>query len=606
MKQVINVLLKHYSFRVASWTRADQNQKITAKKHLGLKSCLALFLPALLLMHLYPGAGNAAPSHSSFNEPSQNISSTAAPATVASATTQPVTQPTTQNDVSRFCGGEVDYGGLNLNDTILASISSALEQYQKKHPADKISRCIIKTPDGHPVDEAILSFNEGKLQSAVYNTAFLLLGKGIRISDKNPAESCHLRPYRFAGDTTSQLSAVQDNWENSYQVTESITLAAGQKLIGIPLNINNDTLAEGFYVNLRRLISAKIRCKPDSEGLDDFLVEKNSLIRLSQPGVVVSGVTNALDINQKATFTGKCETYEPYRYFLKSYTRQKPSYMGYQNLIKAEIDPRSLSPDDAHLYDISDNELFQAQESAIHISFKQGSDTIDSNRMDNMTFVRISNNRLYSCHADIDGVSMARVEPVLNINTYYNDNAQNPGLVHALELTDNQLMTKGDTAVRFVATPNTSSVIKKNKLTTSAQSLSDSRGISLTGTNHLKDTARPRPEFTLEDNSITGFQDGLLLDGTLSLTLNSNRLTGKKSAIARAPGQLTDPIQLSGNQKNTYSGSVTSPCAGLDLSTIEGGFLFSDGTPCPASYSPDGDSPGDDSPGDDSPPGTSP
>ncbi|WP_354008005.1 hypothetical protein [Endozoicomonas lisbonensis] len=505
------------------------------------------------------------------------------PSTTTATTTAGGGHSAFRDKLSGYCNGTVHYGDLNLDDTVISSVVTAVENFRTKHPEEKISQCVIKIPDNSALDEAILSFNEGKLPSEVYGTAFLLLGKGVRTSGEGKVESCHLRAYRFAGNPQSQLSAIQDGWEDSYQVRESIPLAAGQKLIAVPLNINTSALAGSYYVNLKRTITGQIRCKKYSTDFTGFDVDRDYLIRLLYPGVVVSGFTNIIDMNEKATLKGTCTRKGRRGYiFSKSHEGEVDAYLGYSGLIKAEIDPKLVTPGDALFYVISGNEFFQVKEPAIDIAFKQGSDSIHSNRMDNMTFVQISNNRLYSCHPRISGSLMS---PVMNINTYYQDDAQNPETIHALTLAENQLMTKGRTAVKLLAAPNTETIIKKNSFITSGRSISDSRGVILTGTNHLKDTSRPRPGFSLKDNHVAGFQDALLLDGALRLELNSNQLNGNKSAVARVPGQLTDPVTLSGDRGNRYLKKVASPCEGLELSNIKGGFLFVDGTPCPSDYS---------------------
>ncbi|WP_354008004.1 hypothetical protein [Endozoicomonas lisbonensis] len=503
-------------------------------------------------------------------------STTASPTPVNNTTVAvlPVTTPTPGpgfTRLSKLCNHNVEYGdAASLDDALIASVANGLDRFRKEHPFSRIDRCVIKVPDGTELDNEIETYNENKLGSEKNYTAFLLPGRGVRKHQENNGEVCGTSAVEVAGENGKEQespSVLPQVWQDSFLVNAPVELEAGQKLIGIPLNIGSATLAKGYRVNLKRQTTASVGC--NGSNLRRTIRNRGPLITIRQPGSGVSGLTNIDGVYDRKGYSRRCSwrTHRTTVYADELYTQ----------LINIELNLMSLYPTrGSQLVSLSNNELFQFENSAVNISLlDQG---LFSRWLNGGTFVSLRNNYIYSCFTR---GSKKSNEVALNIDLSYRDAAPDPTTNHALELKGNRFSTRHKTAVNLNVSPGSESVIRDNRVI-SGKTAAGSSGIAISGITLMKDTAKPAPTFLFDGNAVEGFEAAIAFDGIMRIQLDSNKLLGTEHALKRIGQHRDFAVQLSGNRQNSYLGAK--PCATLENSRIEGGFLFVDDMPCPESY----------------------
>ncbi|MCW7552525.1 hypothetical protein NX722_07665 [Endozoicomonas gorgoniicola] len=529
--------------------------------------------PLILFCHVWMGFQSATATPVNSTTSATLLNSTLSSTTLSTTLSTTAKPSQVMEQLSTLCNHDVEYPkNTPLDDVLISSIAAGLEQFKAEHPNNPIEHCVVKVPDGNELDAEIKRYNENKSNSQKQHTAFLLLARGIKMSSINDAAPCESLVPIVAGvdDSNKELpSQLPSTWQNSFLIEEPIELELGQKLIGIPLDTRTAALASGYHANIKRKLQASYGCHFSNLGSVSYT--RDHLITIRQPGSVVSGITNVDGINDSRGYTKRCS----YRtHYPRIYTDQM-----YTTLLNIELDVMSFNlPNGSRMVDISNNEFYQYENSAIDITLVGHG--LFSQWIQGRTFVRLHKNHIYSCFTRERKSSN---EVALNIDLRYHDAAPDPEISHVLELEENQFDTRYKSAVSLNVSPGSRSVIANNRIVTNP-SAEDSAGITIAGITTEKDSAKDAPSFLFNNNQMKGFKSAIAFEGAMKLKLNSNQLLGTDYALKRVGEQRGFPVELSGDEQNLYMGLKA--CATLESSWIIGGLTLADGIPCPADYIP--------------------
>lgn len=276
--------------------------------------------------------------------------------------------------------------GNSLNSSIRQAAATTLNDIQKQFPHNQISRCVIILPDGKPVDETIEHFNRNKAPENKENTAFLVIGSGIRTALKNPAERGE--GLRLVNAESSRY-LLPKHWQGNHNVNKTIVLEKGQKLVGIPLTPDLK-LAKNFYIGL------EASSEMDSSTTFDVYHNK-SLINSSEIGVLITGISTApfflSNADRDNTTTAPAITFE---------------------LLNFDLNPEIYSTDiqpEKNLINIFNNELVQSNRQSLSVFADET--LLYSEKIEGKTLFNIKDNYFYS----YDNQSTPR-SPYLFINDY--------------------------------------------------------------------------------------------------------------------------------------------------------------------------------------------
>ncbi|MET4692985.1 hypothetical protein [Endozoicomonas lisbonensis] len=466
------------------------------------------------------------------------------------------------------------HGDLHFDYSMRKAAAVVLQRFLKKHPTEQIDRCVVLTPEGGNVDEQISRYNNSASLYHKTYTAFLLFGKGVKtpVDITHPSACRDVKPVVAASEQPALLP-VPSSWRDSFTIKNSIILHPGQRLFGVPIDISNSELAEGYYVSLRRKLAATIICGGRYNWYyKGYKPVRNSFITVKGRGVFVSGLTNAYGMNDKTTIYEQC-------FGGKERVGEIEASEVHTQLIRVEIAPSSLySFNQSAMIDISGNEFLQIRQPAISVALKKTDNNIAaiiSGWIADKTLIRIDDNHIYSC---LSGADKGFLEPALTADFTYRDYAQKPDRIHTVDLRNNLFIADNNKAISLKLSARANATLDNNNLMTADGGL---HGISLTGG---KDEGQPSQSFRLERNVISGFRNSLLLNGSMNLELHSNDLLGTQSAIQRGLWQLY-PLALSGNNNNRYRQGIRFPCGNVGDRFVSGSIAFSDGTLCPESRS---------------------
>ncbi|MCW7551346.1 hypothetical protein NX722_01550 [Endozoicomonas gorgoniicola] len=508
-------------------------------------------------------------------------------ATTLSTTEQPASPSESPMDrLNRLCNFSVNMGRLDAsNDAIVKVIADGMEKFFREHPDEEIRRCIIEVPEQKfNLDKRINGYNDSKSWHERFGTAFLLVGKAYGVNIRENEASCTIGSTFIAGEDKGVSSHIPKTWTNYFFVTDAITLDSGQKLIGIPIDVNKVALAEDYHISMARRISASFSCHWHStDATFNQNTKRDNLIRLAGSGVVISGITNATSFSYRQSYSKLCYQYG---HFGSRRLHRRTIYpdMVYSDMIKIDLQPMSFNyPEGYSLIKITNSNLFQINDAIVNMSLEENHQDIFSRWLDDRVFISFRNNTFSSCYASKNRVPKKDIDTPLKINLQYTDYSNNTRKTHVLDFQDNKFITDVREVLDLKVAPNSATLIKDNSLTSLGFSAGRTAGIIISGITKPELASLTSPGFQFENNDISGFMTSIALLGQLDLHLKSNKLLGKQQPFGRTDFQIY-PIKLSGDNNNSYLKEIESPCEALEETSIEGGFIFSDGTPCPSGY----------------------
>lgn len=527
-------------------------------KHL-LSLCIVAFITALFAQY-----SPAFPSTSATASPTHNA-------------THPLTTIATGDlKLYEFCSGNIDNLHLLTSEVMKQATVKALRQVSAR-TKQSIDRCVISTPvRSSYLDESIDGFNNGKSWEERTNTAFLLVGVGMKSEPISAGEDCALKQPVIAGRPGGPPSVLPDNWLDHFQVRETIKLKPGQMLIGVPLDSSNGSLADGYFAALKRKIEPTHICSYLRHADSTFY--NKELVHFNGAGILITGLTTLPALNNTFEENINVDSY------CGSWGGTKrisaASHDAHTEMIKGELNLKSLEvPDNGYMVNIFGNELFQILKPAISISLASESENVDSALFSNRTLIGFSDNQVYSCYN-----KKSPVETALDINLAYRDAASHPEFIQALEFKHNYILGNAPKSMKLTLPEHVKVSIAHNEFVRTKVSAPDTKGIGIDGPNQSSKNWQAPLTVDLTGNLIKGYQAALSLTGYQKLVLKSNQLLGELVSIERR-NDLTLPVTLSGDSNNQFNELGNDPCHQLEHTNIIGGFVFSDGiTSCPGSF----------------------
>ncbi|AMO55427.1 hypothetical protein GZ77_10245 [Endozoicomonas montiporae] len=490
------------------------------------------------------------------------------------ATTSPLPSATAEPKLYRLCSGIVENLELLTTDVMKQAAVDKLERVFDSAP-QAIDRCVIKTPvNGSYLDESINGFNTGKPWEETANTAFLLVGVGMKSTPVTADEDCASKtpvPV-IAGKQKGHVSTLPDEWLEQFQIKGTINLESGQKLIGIPLDRSNGSLANDYFVGLKKKIVVTHYCRRSGH-YSYHIQPKAELIHFHGAGILVTGITTLPTLTTDHYSSSKHRDYCRFDYGHTNINIQ--SHDIHEEMLKGELDFKSLEvPVNGYMVNISGNEFFQIRHPAIDISLADQSKDVDSRLFNSRNLIGFSDNQVYTCYRGEAG-------PAMSIDIAYQDASPQPVLIRALDFKNNQLLGKTPQAISLVLPEHVKVDITNNQFVTTKEGNSPAKGISIAGPSQSSENWQVPATINLTGNTIKGYQAALSLTGYLKLVLKSNQLLGERVAIERRR-DLTLPVTLTGDGTNQFKAGDYHPCFQLEDTNIIGEFVFSDGkTICP-------------------------
>ncbi|WOG29640.1 hypothetical protein [Endozoicomonas sp. 8E] len=459
--------------------------------------------------------------------------------TIPSAESSPAlpTIPTSQTTAApsdlklyELCSGNIKNQDLLSTEAMKQATVKALEQVLTRS-AQPIDRCIIKTPTkGNYLDESINGFNTSKSREETANTAFLLVGVGIKSEPFRAGEDCASTKPVIAGKQRDQSSVLPGNWLEQFQLRKTIHLKSGQMLIGVPLDSSNGAFAEGYFAGLKREIDPAHNCSKHLSNLRSIL-HKGEMIHFSGTNILINGLTTLPAFTN--TYQSDLETKTLcYRGWLNTH-KAASSHEMHTEMLKGELDLRSLEvPDNGYMVNIFGNELFQILQPAVSISLADQSEDVDSRLFNNRTLIGFSNNQVYSCYP-------GQVETAVNINIAYQDASPESGFIQALEFKDNHILGNAPQAIKIVLPEQVKASINNNQFVATKVSDRDTKGTSPDGPDQSSKNWPASLTLNVTGNLIKGYQAALSLAGHQKLVLYPDPSSDSKPTSS-SPSILTE------------------------------------------------------------------
>ncbi|WP_422137549.1 hypothetical protein [Endozoicomonas sp. ALC020] len=536
-----------------------------------LSLCIIIFITALLA------------------ESSPAFPTTATTASPTYSASQPQTTVATGRlELSGLCSGRVVNLDLLTSEAMKQATVKALRQVSAR-TRQSFDRCVIYTPTEKSyldeskinyLDESIDEFNSDRPWEETTNTAFLLVGVGMKSEPVSAGEDCASKRPVIAGSHDDLPSVLPSNWLEHFQVRKTINLKAGQMLIGVPLDRSDGSLADGYFAALKRKIEYKHYCsdgwyggRSHTHSHKSFF--KDELIHFNGAGILITGLTTLPALDAFKEDAGKhCEA--------DSKIVTTASHEVYTEMLKGELNLKSLEvPDNGYMANIFRNEFFQILKPAISLSLADESENVYSALFRNRTLIGFSNNQVYSCY---NKGNLNPVETAVDIDLTYRDATPKPEFIRALEFKDNYILGNAPKAMNLALPEHVKVSISNSEFVTTEEDEVNTRGISIDGPNQSSEEWQAPLTVDMTGNLIEGYQAALSLTGYQKLVLKSNRLLGKRVSIERR-SDLTLPVTLSGDRNNQFNTLGNDPCHQLEHTTIIGGFVFSDGTTsCPGGF----------------------
>ncbi|WP_422474627.1 hypothetical protein [Endozoicomonas sp. ALB032] len=527
-----------------------------------LSLCIIIFITALLA------------------ESSPAFPTTATTASPTYSASQPQTTVATGRlELSELCSGRVVNLDLLTSEAMKQATVKALRQVSAR-TRQSIDRCVINTPTRSSyLDEDIDEFNSDKPWEETTNTAFILVGVGMKSEAVSAGEDCASKRPVIAGKHDDLPSVLPGNWLEHFQVRKTINLKAGQMLIGVPLDSRDGSLADDYFAALKRKVKFEHTCdgyyyrSHKSSKIDPKISPLVELIHFDGAGILITGLTTLPALEGFKDDGGKfCGT--------SSKIVTAPSHEAQAEMLKGELNLKSVEvPDNGYMANIFRNEFFQILNPAISLSLADESENVYSALFRNRTLISFSNNKVYSCYDKGNPV-----ETAVDIDLTYRDATPKPEFIQALEFKDNYILGNAPKAMSLALPEHVKVSIANNEFVTTEVDDGDTRGISIDGPNQSSVEWQAPLTVDMTGNLIQGYQAALSLTGYQKLVLKSNQLLGKRVSIERR-SDLTLPVTLSGDRNNQFNTLGNDPCHQLEHTTIIGGFVFSDGTTsCPGGF----------------------
>ncbi|WP_448216507.1 hypothetical protein [Endozoicomonas sp. 2B-B] len=515
-----------------------------------------------------------------FAESSPAFPTTATTASPTYSASQPQTTVATGRlELSELCKGKPLGEDLLTSEAMLQATVKALRQVSAR-TRQSIDRCVINTPTSSSyLDEDIDDFNSGKPWEETTNTAFILVGVGMKSEAVSAGEGCASKRPVIADKDDDLPSALPGNWLEHFQVRKTINLKAGQMLIGVPLDRSDGSLADGYFTALKRKVESG-HGHTCGEGWLDEKYKKNEnkppifeLIHFNGAGILITGLTTSPALDNFKVDVGKFCKYD-------SEFVTIPSHEVHAEMLKGELNLKSVEvPDNGYMANIFRNEFFQILKPAISLSLADESENVYSALFRNRTLIGFSNNKVYSCYDKGNPV-----ETAVDIDLTYRDATPKPEFIRALEFKDNYILGNAPKAMNLALPEHVKVSISNSEFVTTEDDV-NTRGISIDGPNQSSVEWQFPLTVDMTGNLIQGYQAALSLTGYQKLVLKSNRLLGKRLSIERR-GDLTLPVTLSGDRNNLYDTILEDdPCYQLEHTNIIGGLVFSNGrASCPRGF----------------------
>lgn len=540
-------------------------------KHL-LSLCIVAFITALFAQY-----SPAFPSTSATASPTHN------------ATHPQTTVATGRLELSELCKGKPLGEDLLTSEAMVQATVKAIRQVSVR-TRQSIDRCVIYTPTEKSyfdeskinyLDKSIDDFNYERPWEETTNTAFLLVGVGMKSEPVSAGEDCASKRPVIAGSHDDLPSVLPGSWLEHFQVRKTINLKAGQMLIGVPLDRSDGSLADGYFAALMKKVEYKHDCREGSwswsgrryHHSSDKVFFKGELIHFNGAGILITGLTTLPALGAFKEDAGKhCEA--------DSKIITTASHEVYTEMLKGELNLKSLKvPANGYMANIFRNEFFQILKPAISLSLADESENVDSALFRNRTLIGFSDNQVYSCYN-----KQSPVETAVDIDLAYQDAASHPEYIQALEFKHNYILGNAPKAMKLTLPEHVKVSIAHNEFVTTKVSDPDTKGIGIDGPDQSSENWEAPLTVDMTGNLIRGYQAALSLTGYQKLVLKSNGLIGELVSIERR-NDLTLPVTLSGDSNNRFNELGNDPCHQLEHTTIIGGFVFSDGiTSCPGSF----------------------
>ncbi|WP_257293020.1 hypothetical protein [Endozoicomonas sp. ONNA1] len=524
-----------------------------------------------------------------FVESSPAFPTTATTASPTYSATQPQTTAATGRlELSELCKGKPLGEDLLTSEAMVQATLKALRQVSVR-TRQSIDRCVIYTPTEKSyfdeskinyLDESIDEFNSDRPWEETTNTAFLLVGVGMKSEPVSAGEDCASKRPVIAGSHDDLPSVLPGSWLEHFQVKETIHLKAGQMLIGVPLDRSDGSLADGYFAALMKKIEYKHDCRDGGWSWSrryhhnsEKVFFKGELIHFNGAGILITGLTTLPALDAFMEDAGKhCEA--------DSKVITTASHEVYTEMLKGELNLKSLKvPANGYMANIFRNEFFQILKPAISLSLADESENVDSALFTNRTLVGFSNNQVYSCYNKKNPV-----ETAVDINLTYRDTSPRSEFIRAIEFKDNYILGNAPKAMNLALPEHVTVSIVNSEFVTTKVSDVNAKGISIHGPDQSSEDWRAPLTVDMTGNLIRGYQAALSLTGYQKLVLKSNQLLGELVSIERR-NDLTLPVTLSGDSNNQFNALGNDPCHQLEHTNIIGGFVFSDGiTSCPGSF----------------------
>ena len=415
-----------------------------------------------------------------------SISGTALPFPLQYATN--VLPPTKIKRLNDLCNFSVEVKGEdNLNKSIKTAAATILSNIQKKFQHHQVSRCVVLFPDGKYVDETIEKYNRNRVPEDKENTAFLMIGTGIKTILTDPVKRGQGLSMVNAEETDNFIPA---HWQKSHLVDKTITLEKGQKLIGIPLT-PDAKVANNFYIGLERT-----QDNNDSEALD-----KGSLVESNAAGILITGLSTA------SAFEPILSNHHEGVSDDQTITTHHATF-GLFNLVRDSHTPLGKNG-----VTIFNNELVQLAKPAIIASVNNIS--LDSDKLAGNVFFDIENNHFISTYDQLPTTT----DPVLLINAQYPDDvAYSSKDFTVLKLHGNHFF--GDckkNAIHAISDRNKGKYVIDDNVFECLNHVYDSAAIKLEGIFDLQNF-----QTLSSNNRIIGYQYAIGFDGAFYLSASES------------------------------------------------------------------------------------
>ncbi|WP_422133123.1 hypothetical protein [Endozoicomonas sp. ALD040] len=457
--------------------------------------------------------------------------------------TSQTTAATSELRLYELCSGNIENQELLSTVAMKRATVKALEQVLARS-TQPIDRCVIETPTkGNYLDESINGFNTNKSREDTANTAFLLVGVGIKSEPVRAAEDCASTKPVIAGKQKGQPSVLPRDWLEQFQLRKTIYLKPGQMLIGVPLDSSNGAFAKGYFAGLKRKIDPANNCSKHLYNLRS-LFYKGEMIHFSGTNILITGLTTLPSFT--GTYQADLQTKTLCDRDWLNTLRAAPGHEMHTEILKGELDLKSLEvPDEGDIVNIFGNEFFQILQPAVSISLADESRDVDSRLFNNRTLIDFSNNQVYSCYP-------GQVETAVNINIAYQNASPESGVIQALEFNDNHILGNAAQAINLVLPEQVKASIINNLFVTTKVSDKDTKGISINGPDQSSKNWQASLTLNVTGKLIKGYQAALSLAGHQKRGLYPDPSSSSKSTPALLSAVTEIQAAFSDATESTY------------------------------------------------------